>query len=74
MEAESNPTSSGVYLITGAASGIGAATAKLAASLGHRVAIADINAAGARAVADSIGETAMPITLDICSKAGWESA
>jgi NAD(P)-dependent dehydrogenase (short-subunit alcohol dehydrogenase family) len=74
METESNPTSSGVYLITGAASGIGAATARLAASLGHRVAIADINAAGARAVADSIGESAMPITLDICSKAGWESA
>jgi len=39
-----------VYLITGAASGIGAATARLAASLGHRVAVADINAAGARAM------------------------
>lgn len=74
METEPKSDSSEVYLITGAASGIGAATARLAASRGHRVAVADIDAAGARAVAERIGRSAMAITLDIRSPAGWEAA
>jgi NAD(P)-dependent dehydrogenase (short-subunit alcohol dehydrogenase family) len=74
MKASSKTSSSNVYLITGAASGIGAATAKLAASRGHRVVIADINETGARAVADSIGSNAMALTLDIRSKAEWDIA
>src|ERR1700678_3174434 len=74
MKASSKTTSSNVYLITGAASGIGAATAKLAASLGHRVVIADINETGARAVAESIGSSAMALALDIRSKAEWDIA
>ena len=74
METEPKPASSRVYLITGAASGIGAATARLAGSRGHRVAVADINATGARAVADSIGQNAASIALDIRSKAEWEAA
>jgi len=72
METESNPLRRG-YLITG-----GAAASALRRrgwrprwpSRSYR----DINAAGARAVANSIGETAMPITLDICLQGGWESA
>lgn len=66
--------SSKVYLITGAASGIGAATAKLAASLGHRVVIADINEKGARAVAAAAGPNATALHLDICSSVQWEAA
>jgi NAD(P)-dependent dehydrogenase (short-subunit alcohol dehydrogenase family) len=66
--------SSQVFLITGAASGIGAATAKLAASLGHKVAVADINAAGAKAVSEALGPDAMAITLDIRSAEAWEAA
>ena len=74
MPTDSRSSLSQVYLITGAASGIGAATARLAASLGHRVAVADIDEGGARAVAASIGENAVPILLDIRSKEGWEAA
>ena len=47
-------------IITGAASGIGAATAREFARLGARVVVADINADGAAAVAKEVGGTAMP--------------
>jgi 3alpha(or 20beta)-hydroxysteroid dehydrogenase len=60
--------------ITGAASGIGAAAARRAAGLGHRVAVADINAAGAADVAREIGDAALPIGLDITKAAAWEKA
>ncbi len=63
-----------VYLIPGAASGIGAATSRLAVSLGCRVAIADINDAGAKALAVELGPRAFPIHLDICSGQEWERA
>ena len=63
-----------VYLITGAASGIGAATAQLAASRGDRVAIADINDEGAAAAAKAAGSNAVALHLDICSRDQWETA
>jgi len=59
-------------LITGAASGIGAATARLAAERGHRVIVADINLDGARAVAGAIGESAAAMALDITADDQWE--
>ncbi|WP_292315293.1 SDR family NAD(P)-dependent oxidoreductase [Mesorhizobium sp.] len=63
-----------VLLITGAASGIGAATAKLAVEMGHRVVVADINEAGAASVAASLGPAAIGLKLDICSPEQWEFA
>jgi NAD(P)-dependent dehydrogenase (short-subunit alcohol dehydrogenase family) len=60
-------------LITGGASGIGAATARLAAERGHTVVVADINLEGAHAVADSIGGSAMATLLDITSEDQWNS-
>ncbi len=50
-------------VITGAASGIGAATARLFAGNGARVVVADVNEAGAVAVADEIGGLAVPCNV-----------
>ena len=50
-------------LVTGAASGIGAATARRLAAEGARVAVADIDEAGARDVAGEIDGT--PVLLDV---------
>ena len=63
-----------VLFITGAASGIGAATARRAAELGDRVVLADVNLDGARAVADGIGEAALPMALDITQAGQWDKA
>ncbi len=49
-----------VSIITGAASGIGAATARAFAKQGARVVVADRNAEGATAVASEIGGLAVP--------------
>ncbi|MDI6029045.1 SDR family oxidoreductase [Corticibacterium sp. UT-5YL-CI-8] len=62
-----------VMLITGAASGIGAATARQATEAGYKVIIADINEAGANAAAASIGPAGSAKRLDICSPANWET-
>ncbi|TPL54289.1 SDR family oxidoreductase [Mesorhizobium sp. B2-4-6] len=62
-----------IILVTGAASGIGAATARLAASAGHKVVLADINEAGARAVAAETGRDASARHLDIRSEENWNA-
>jgi NAD(P)-dependent dehydrogenase (short-subunit alcohol dehydrogenase family) len=55
-----------VSVITGAASGIGAACARAFAKQGARVAVVDVNADGARAVAKEVGGIAVP--CDIASE------
>lgn len=60
-----------VALITGAASGMGRATARLFADEGAKVAIADVNSAGVEAVAKEIndaGGDAAAWTLDVSNK------
>ena len=63
-----------VALVTGAASGQGAAEARLFAAEGARVAVADIDDASARAVASEIGEAAIAIHLDVTDEAQWAAA
>ena len=59
-------------LITGAASGIGAATAREAARRGYDVVLADIDLPAALALADELGQRA--IGLDIRDETGWRRA
>lgn len=64
-------------LVTGAASGIGRATAELFAREGAQVAVMDLNAAGAVAVAEGIsqqGGTAIALTGDVSSAPDCKAA
>ncbi|MBA3741843.1 MAG: SDR family oxidoreductase [Sporichthya sp.] len=60
-------------LVTGGASGIGAATARLAAAAGAAVVIADVNVAGGKALAAELGDNATFVELDVCDDAAWAS-
>jgi 3-oxoacyl-[acyl-carrier protein] reductase len=61
-------------IVTGAAAGIGEAIARRLAKAGAAVAVADLNLAGATAIAHSIGGDAFPIQLDISSSASANAA
>ena len=55
--------------ITGGASGIGRATARLFASRGWRVGVADVNEAGLEETVGQIGGMAQRFTLDVRDRA-----
>jgi 3-oxoacyl-[acyl-carrier protein] reductase len=61
-----------VAIVTGGASGIGAAVARRLASEGARVAILDLDAAGARALADDVGGAALEV--DVSDSAAVDAA
>jgi 3-oxoacyl-[acyl-carrier protein] reductase len=67
-----------VMLITGAARGIGAASARLGAAAGARVVIADRRIDEAQAVADELNrvraDSALALQLDIGSEQEWQAA
>ncbi len=67
-------TTSQIHFITGAASGIGAATARAAVAAGHKVVLADINLDGARTVAAGLGAAALAVRLDITDGRQWDQA
>jgi 3-oxoacyl-[acyl-carrier protein] reductase len=66
-----------VAIVTGAASGMGRATAHLLADEGARLAIIDINEEGLQAVAEeirSVGAQVLPLAADLSSRDAVESA
>ncbi len=63
-----------IAIVTGAASGIGRATARLFAQEGARVVVADIDAEGARRTSEEIGEAALTCPMDVTNESDWEGA
>lgn len=61
-------------LVTGAASGIGRATARLFAERGFAVGCWDVDVEGARAVAEAIGASATHGRLDVTNEESWATA
>lgn len=57
-----------VTIVTGAASGFGAEIARQYAAEGAKVAVADVNAAGAQAVAREIGAAAIAVACDVTQR------
>lgn len=62
-----------VAVITGAASGIGAALAAGFSAEGAKVVAADIDLAGATATADAIGDNAMAVEVDVADRLSVEA-
>ena len=58
-----------VAIVTGAASGFGAEIARQYVAEGAKVAVADINGAGAKAVAETLGAQAIGVTCDVTKRA-----
>ena len=58
-----------VAIVTGAASGFGAEIARRYVAEGARVAVADINEAGAKAIAGQLGEAALAVACDVSQRA-----
>lgn len=63
-----------VVMITGGASGIGAATARLAARHGYRIVVADIDAGAAKLLAAELGRGALACELDVRNEDSWAEA
>jgi 3(or 17)beta-hydroxysteroid dehydrogenase len=60
-----------VAIVTGGASGMGAADARLLAAEGARVVVADLNEKDGEAVATGIGDSARFMRLDVTDEANW---
>jgi 2-dehydro-3-deoxy-L-rhamnonate dehydrogenase (NAD+) len=61
-------------IVTGAAAGIGEAIARRLAKAGATVVVADLNLAGATAIASSIGGDSFPVQIDISRSASANAA
>ncbi len=73
-ELRSTDLTGSIAFVTGAASGIGRASARLLASAGARVVLADRDADGTRALAEELGAQAIALDLDVAERASIEAA
>ncbi|TXL64664.1 SDR family oxidoreductase [Zeimonas arvi] len=63
-----------VAIVTGAASGFGAEIARQYVAEGAKVAVADVDAAGAKAVAAQLGEAAIAVACDVSKRTDIDAA
>ncbi|MBI2738214.1 MAG: SDR family oxidoreductase [Rhodospirillales bacterium] len=63
-----------VVLVSGGASGIGAATARLVVREGGKAVLADRDEAKGRALAGELGSSALFVPLDVADEAAWNNA
>lgn len=63
-----------VALVTGAASGVGLCTAEKLIASGHRVILADLQVEKGLAAAESLGENARFLALDVAEASAWQAA
>ena len=73
MASEPKVLADRVVAITGAARGIGLATAKACAAKGMKVAIGDLDEKAASGAAEQVGSGAVAIGLDVTERASFES-
>jgi NAD(P)-dependent dehydrogenase (short-subunit alcohol dehydrogenase family) len=62
------------FLVTGSASGLGAATARRLAAAGANIVVADLNSATGKALADELGASAMFQVTDVTNEASAQAA
>ena len=63
-----------VFLVTGGGSGLGAATARMAAAAGARVVVVDLNRTGGEAVATELGAAARFVECDVSNESSARAA
>ncbi|WP_037500247.1 glucose 1-dehydrogenase [Sphingomonas jaspsi] len=63
-----------VALVTGGASGLGKADCRRLAEEGAKIVVADIDVAGAQALAAELGDKAIAVKLDVSSPDDWQAA
>jgi len=63
-----------VVLLSGGASGIGAATARLVVREGGKAVVADRDEAKGRALAEELGKAALFVPLDVTDEPAWQKA
>ncbi len=73
MERRSGRVDGLVAVVTGAASGLGLASARLLASEGATVFLTDLDSEGVHSAAEEIGPPACPLACDVRSEADWEA-
>ncbi len=63
-----------VFLVTGAGSGLGAATARMLIGAGAKVVLADLNVQAGEALASELGDAALFVETDVASEASASQA